>query len=60
MPHAAEFHIEIAANEFHRHLFAGVAFGKIDFAEAAATDASLDRISFERPGTAGVHEFHRR
>ena len=45
---AAEFDVEIAANQFERDFFAGVAHGVIDFAEAAAADASFDRVSGQR------------
>ena len=45
LPHAAEFGIEIAADELQGDFLAGVAGGVVDFAEAAAAHAALDRYS---------------
>ena len=45
---------------FQRHFLAGVAGGVIDFAEASLADAAFDRVSIERPRTAGVRKFHGR
>ena len=53
---AAEFDFEVAANQLERHLFAGVAGGKINLAETTAANAPLDRVSLERLRTAGVGE----
>ena len=57
---AAELDVEIAANQLERDFLAGVAGGEVDLAEAAAPDAALDRVAFQRPRAAGVGEFHRR
>ena len=57
---AAELDVEVAANELERDFLAGVAGGEIDFAEAAAADAALDRVAIQRPRAAGIGEFHRR
>ena len=56
LPHAAEFGIEIAADELQGHFLAGVAGGVVDFAEAAAAHAALDGIAAQRPGAAGIQE----
>ena len=56
LPHAAELGVEIAADELQRDVLAGVADGVVDFAEAAAADAALDRIAGQRP----VRRWHRR
>ncbi len=42
---AAEFDIQIAADQLERDFLAGVAGGEIDLAEAAAADAALDRVA---------------
>ena len=57
---AAELDVEVAADQLERDFLAGVAGGEIDFAEAAAPDAALDRVAVQRPRAAGVREFHRR
>ena len=57
---AAELDVEIAADQLERDFLAGVAGGEVDFAEAAAADAALDRVALQRPRAAGVREFHRR
>ena len=46
---AAQFDIPIAANQFQRHFFAGVAGGVIHFAKAAVADAALDGVACQRP-----------
>ena len=51
LPHAAEFGIEIAADELQGDFLAGVAGGVVDFAEAAAAHAALDGIAAQRPGS---------
>ena len=56
LPHAAEFGIEIAADELQGDFLAGVAGGVVDLAEAAAAHAALDDIAAQRPATAGIQE----
>ena len=56
--HAAQLDFEIAADQLERDFLAGVARGEIDFAETAATDATLDRVAVERPRAARIGEFH--
>ncbi len=51
LPHAAEFDIEIAADELQGDFLAGVAGGVVDFAEAAAAHAALDRYSRPAAGS---------
>ena len=51
LPHAAEFGIEIAADELQGDFLAGVAGGVINFAEAAAAHAALDDIAAQRPSS---------
>ena len=57
---AAEFDVEVAADQLQRDVLAGVAGGVIDFAEAALADAPLDRIAGQGAGAAGIHESPRR
>jgi hypothetical protein len=57
---AAELDIKVAANQLERDFLAGVAGGEVDFTEAAATYAALDRVAFQRPRPAGMREFQRR
>ena len=56
LPHAAEFGIEIAADELQGDFLAGVAGGVVDLAEAAAAHAALDGIAAQRPAPAGIQE----
>ena len=53
---AAEFDIQIAANQLEGHFLAGVAGGVIDFAEAAVADAALDGVALQGARAAGVNE----
>ena len=46
---AAEFDIQVAANQLQRDFFAGVAGGVIHFAEAAVADAALDGVALQGP-----------
>ena len=48
LPDAAQFDVQVALNTFYRDVFAAVAFGVVDFAEAPGADATFDRVSFER------------
>ena len=53
---AAEFDVEVAADQLQRDFLAGVADGEVDFAEAALADAALDRVAGQRTVAAGVDE----
>ena len=44
---AAEFDVEVAADQLQGDFLAGVAGGVVDFAEAALADAALDRIALQ-------------
>ena len=48
---AAELDVQVAADELEGDFLAGVAGGEIDLAEAAAADAALDGVAFQRPGS---------
>ena len=47
--HAAQLNLLIAAHQFERYFLAAVADSVVDFPEAAAADAALDRVTIQRP-----------
>ena len=53
---AAEFDVEVAADQLEGDFLAGVADGEVDLAEPALADAALDRVALQRAGAAGVEE----
>ena len=55
---AAQLDLQIPLDVLERELFAGVAGGEIDLAEAAAADATLDDEAVERSRAAGILELH--
>ena len=60
LAHAAEFDVEVAADQLQRHLFARIADGVVHLAEAAVTDAALDRVPRQRLRPAGIHKLRHR
>ena len=53
---AAEFDVEVAADQLQGDFLAGVAGGEVDFAEPAVADAALDGVAGQRAVAAGVDE----
>ena len=59
MRHAAQFDVEVVADQLERDFLAAVADGEINLAKSAAADAALDRIAGQGSGAAGIGEFQR-
>ena len=60
LAYAAQFDVEVAADQFQRDFLAGVAGGVIDFAEAALAHAPADGEAGQRARAGGIEEPARR
>src|SRR5262249_13508569 len=56
--HAAQLDLLVVAQQLHRDLLAAIADGKVDLAEAAPADATLERVTIKRTLSRAVGESH--
>lgn len=59
MADTSYFDVEVFLDTFERDLFARVAFGEVNLAEAADADAAADHVAIEGALAVPVLEFHR-
>ena len=56
LPDAAQFDVQIPADELQRDFLARVAHGVIDFAEAALAHAAFEGVALQRPRAPGIQK----
>jgi hypothetical protein len=54
LAHPAQFNVQVSLDSLDRNFLAPITDGKVDLAKSTHTDATLDRVSFERRASAGI------